>query len=180
MSTPASLGTELGRTGMTSGDGDPMTTRARSGREPHVGAGALTLPDFAEAVLDVVDQIPAGRVLAYGDVAELLGRGGPRQVGSVMSRYGSSVTWWRVTRASGEAPQGLLDEALEHWRSEGTAMVRGALAGRRVDMARARWDGEAGLGADRGAARGEALTGCSQLGALEHEVFHRFGVVSIP
>jgi len=71
-----------------------------------------------------------------------------------MSRYGSSVTWWRVTRVSGEAPQGLQDEAIAHWRAEGTAMVRGALAGRRVDMTRARWDGEVGLGVQR-----EALSG---------------------
>jgi alkylated DNA nucleotide flippase Atl1 len=113
---------------------------------PDDQTGPDTLPDFAEAVLDLVDQIPSGMVLAYGDVAELLGQGGPRQVGSVMSRYGSSVTWWRVIRASGEAPQGLQDEALAHWRTEGTALVRGALAGRRVDMTRARWDGEGGQG----------------------------------
>jgi alkylated DNA nucleotide flippase Atl1 len=107
---------------------------------------ADVLPDFAEAVLDVVDRIPAGMVLAYGDIAELLGQGGPRQVGSVLSRYGSSVTWWRVIRASGEAPQGLQDEALAHWRAEGTPLAGGALAGRRVDMTRARWDGEAPVG----------------------------------
>ena len=98
------------------------------------------LPDFAEAVLRIVDQIPQGMVLAYGDVAELLGEGGPRQVGAVMSRYGSSVSWWRVIRASGEAPEALRDEALAHWREEGTALVRGALDGRRVDMRLARWD----------------------------------------
>lgn len=103
----------------------------------------LELPDFAEAVLEIVDQIPKGRVMAYGDIAELLGQGGARQVGSVMSRYGSSVTWWRVIRASGEAPAGLQDEALAHWREEGTALVQGALAGRRVDMTQARWDGKA-------------------------------------
>ena len=108
--------------------------------------GPENLPDFAEAVLDLVDQIPAGKVLAYGDIAELLGRGGPRQVGSVMTRYGSSVTWWRVIRASGEAAEGLRDEALAHWRAEGMAMVRGSrLAGSRVDMSRARWDGLADL-----------------------------------
>ena len=113
-------------------------------------ATAEALPDFAEAVLDLVDQIPAGTVLAYGDVAELLGQGGPRQVGSVMSRRGSSVTWWRVIRASGEVPGVLLDEALTHWRAEGTPLVRGPL-GRRVDMERARWDGEGALGgSDRG------------------------------
>ena len=102
----------------------------------------MELPEFAEAVLSVVDQIPQGKVLAYGDVAEMLGQGGPRQVGSVMSRYGSSVAWWRVIRASGQAPARLQEEALAHWREEGTALVRGPLAGRRVDMSLARWDGE--------------------------------------
>jgi alkylated DNA nucleotide flippase Atl1 len=101
----------------------------------------VEVPEFAEAVLSIVDQIPQGMVLAYGDVAEMLGEGGPRQVGSVMSRYGSSVTWWRVIRASGDAPKGLADEALAHWREEGTVLVRGALAGCRVDMRLARWDG---------------------------------------
>lgn len=115
-----------------------MPTRARSPE---------TIPDFAEAVLDIVDQIPSGRVLAYGDVAELIGRGGPRQVGAVLSRYGSSVTWWRVILASGAVSQPLQDDAIARWRSEGTAMVGGPLAGRRVDMARARWDGEARPGA---------------------------------
>ena len=93
-------------------------------------------------MLHIVDQIPPGMVLAYGDVAEILGQGGPRQIGAVMSRYGSSVSWWRVIRASGEAPEDLRDEALAHWREEGTALVRGALEGRRVDMRLARWDGE--------------------------------------
>ena len=122
---------------------------------PGYGSSAEDLPDFAEAVLAVVDQIPAGMVLAYGDVAELLGHGGPRRVGSVMSRYGSSVTWWRVTRANGQAPRHLLDEALAHWRAEGTALVGGTLGGRRVDMARARWDGEAGLGGPTAASTGK-------------------------
>ena len=120
---------------------------ATGGDEPpyrveSVQLASMDLPDFAEAVLHIVDQIPPGMVLAYGDVAEILGQGGPRQIGAVMSRYGSSVSWWRVIRASGEAPEDLRDEALAHWREEGTALVRGALEGRRVDMRLARWDGE--------------------------------------
>jgi alkylated DNA nucleotide flippase Atl1 len=99
------------------------------------------LPEFAEAVLAIVDQIPEGMVLAYGDIAEMLGHGGPRQVGAVLSRYGSSVTWWRVIRANGQASAGLEDQALARWREEGTALVRGALDGRRVNMRLARWDG---------------------------------------
>lgn len=98
------------------------------------------LPAFAQAVLDIVDQIPPGKVLSYGDLAELLGQGGPRQVGSVMSRYGSSVPWWRVTRVSGQAPPDLQDEALAHWRAEETILVGGPVAGCRVDMTRAHWD----------------------------------------
>ena len=43
---------------------------------------------FAEQVLDLVDLIPAGRVLAYGDVARLVGGGGPRQVGAALARFG--------------------------------------------------------------------------------------------
>ena len=125
---------------MASTDGDEPEYRVDSSK-----GGAQELPEFAEAVLSIVDRIPEGMVLAYGDVAEMLGRGGPRQVGAVMSRYGSSVTWWRVIRASGEVPDGLQDEALTHWREEGTALVRGAVAGRRVDMKLARWDGQSGL-----------------------------------
>ena len=99
------------------------------------------VPAFAEAVIDLVDSIPEGMVLAYGDVAELLGEGGPRQVGHVMSRYGSATTWWRVIRANGDPPRGLEADALAHLREEGTPLVGGPVLGRRVDMRRARWRG---------------------------------------
>ena len=54
--------------------------------------------DFDELVLDVVARIPPGKVMSYGDIAEYLGVGGPRQVGAVMSRSGGEVPWWRVLR----------------------------------------------------------------------------------
>ena len=98
---------------------------------------------YVERVLSLVESIPAGRVTTYGILAEAVGRGGPRGVGRVMALYGAPVPWWRVVRASGEVPGGLLDEALARWRTEATALVGGALAGRRVDMTRARWDGQA-------------------------------------
>ena len=59
------------------------------------------LGDFASRVLDVVDSIPAGKVMSYGDVAEYLGQGGPRQVGRVMALWGGGVAWWRVVHADG-------------------------------------------------------------------------------
>jgi alkylated DNA nucleotide flippase Atl1 len=107
------------------------------------GAEAGLPSEFADDVLDVVDQIPSGRVMTYGDIAELLGRGGPRGVGNVMARFGSDVPWWRVIRAGGHFPQGLEDEALAHYREESTPLVGGALQGRRVDLGRARWAGPA-------------------------------------
>src|SRR5579875_3811942 len=57
--------------------------------------------DFVGDVLDVVDAIPPGRVMSYGDVAACLGRGGPRQVGRVMAVWGGAVAWWRVVHADG-------------------------------------------------------------------------------
>lgn len=105
------------------------------------GPGRGLPTDFAEDVLDVVARIPAGKVLTYGDVAEMAGRGGARAVGTVMARFGSGVPWWRVIRAGGGFPPGLEDEALAHYREEGTALVGGTLTGRRVDLRHARWDG---------------------------------------
>jgi alkylated DNA nucleotide flippase Atl1 len=96
------------------------------------------VPEYAAAVLDVVDLIPAGQVMTYGDVAEYLGRGGPRQVGQVMARWGGAVAWWRVLTADGSPPLRYEDLALDRYRREGTVMRPG---GRRVDLCRARWDG---------------------------------------
>ena len=81
--------------------------------------------------------------MTYGDVAEMVGAKGPRRVGRVMSEYGAATAWWRVVRAGGHPPAGLEDEALAHWRAEGTPLVGGAFGSGRVDMARARWDGTA-------------------------------------
>ncbi len=99
--------------------------------------------EFAERVLDLVAQIPPGMALTYGDVAEIVGRGGPRAVGTVMARFGGDVPWWRVIRAGGHPPHGLEDRAVARYREEGTPMVRGRRAGRRVDLTRARWSGPA-------------------------------------
>ena len=92
------------------------------------------LPDFAEAVLAAVDQIPAGRVVSYGDIAEFLGTGGPRQVGRVMALYGGSVSWWRVIRADGRPVAGLEERALTRLRAERVPIRNG-----RVDLRAARW-----------------------------------------
>jgi methylated-DNA-protein-cysteine methyltransferase-like protein len=93
--------------------------------------------DFVEAVLSIVEEIPPGRVMTYGSIAEILGRGGPRQVGTVMARYGGGVPWHRVVNASGRLVPGHEVEAMRRHRAEGTPM-RGS-AQDRVDLAAAIW-----------------------------------------
>ena len=102
--------------------------------------------EYVEAVLELAAMVPAGAAVAYGDVAELLGAGGPRQVGSVMSHHGSSVPWWRILKANGDAPPGHEREALARYLSEGTPLLgsyleyQGTGEGRwRVDLMAARW-----------------------------------------
>ncbi|MEU6087937.1 MGMT family protein [Streptomyces sp. NPDC047085] len=104
------------------------------------------LPEYAERVLDVAERIPPGRVMTYGDVAEWLEEGGPRQVGRVMSLYGGAVPWWRVVRSDGVLLPGHELEALGHYRAEGTPLRQASRSGEghlpRLDMRRARWDGD--------------------------------------
>lgn len=76
--------------------------------------------EYVEAVLEVAALIPPGRVLSYGDIAELLGSGGPRQVGKAMSNSGAAVCWWRVLRSNGTLPAQLQSLAQTHWDAEST------------------------------------------------------------
>ena len=96
---------------------------------------------YVEAVLSLVEQIPPGRATTYGVIADAVGRGGPRQVGQVMSRYGAPVPWWRVVRADGSLPPSHQREALAHYRAEATPL-RGDIADAvhlKVDLVRALW-----------------------------------------
>ena len=93
---------------------------------------------YAERVLTVVELIPAGKVLAYGDVAEYLGESSARTVGRVMFAYGAAVPWHRVVMASGRPAPPKAVEQLRRLALDGTPLRRSGAA---VDMARARWDG---------------------------------------
>jgi alkylated DNA nucleotide flippase Atl1 len=90
--------------------------------------------DYVEDVLSLVERIPPGRVMSYGAIADYLGEGGPRQVGTVMARYGGAVPWYRVVNSTGRTPPGHEAEALRRLRAEGTP-----LRGDKVDMRRAGW-----------------------------------------
>ncbi len=102
--------------------------------------------DYAESVLEVVRTIPAGRVMTYGLIAEVVldrqaaaglpARGGPRQVGQVLAHGGAEVPWWRVVDVSGRPPARLRVEALARLRVEGVGTGSG---GDRVVVRAAIW-----------------------------------------
>jgi alkylated DNA nucleotide flippase Atl1 len=90
--------------------------------------------DYTELVLSLVEQIPPGQVATYGDIAEMVGRGGPRQVGHVMAQFGGGVPWWRVVRADGRPARSLEKRGLKLLEADQTP-----IKGDRVDMTRARF-----------------------------------------
>ena len=90
--------------------------------------------DYTELVLSVVEQIPPGQVATYGDIAEIVGRGGPRQVGNVMAQFGGGVPWWRVVRADGRPARSLEERGLRLLKADKTP-----IKGDRVDLAQARF-----------------------------------------
>ena len=104
-----------------------------------VRPGTAPPTPYARLVLDAVDRVPAGCAATYGDIAEYTGRGTGRTVGTVMSRYGHEVAWWRVVQANGRPAEPHVEEALGLLSGEGCPLV-----GDRVDLTRARWDGSPG------------------------------------
>jgi alkylated DNA nucleotide flippase Atl1 len=105
-----------------------------------VSTGERPVDEYSARVLDVVDAIPPGQVMSYGDIAEYLGSGGPRQVGRVLATYGGGVAWWRVIHADGTPAPCHDAAALSHYLDEGTPL-RSARPPVRVDLRRARWHG---------------------------------------
>jgi alkylated DNA nucleotide flippase Atl1 len=113
--------------------------RERDSGDPGEPAHRGGVDDYASRVLDVVDSIPPGSVMSYGDVAEFLGEGGPRQVGRIMALWGGGVPWWRVVHADGSLLAGHERAALAAYQAEDTPLRYPAGGGQaRIDMPRAR------------------------------------------
>ena len=64
-------------------------------------------PKYRERVYAIVRRIPSGRVMTYGQIAELLGEGyTPRTVGFVMHGSPDGTPWHRVLNAQGACSTG--------------------------------------------------------------------------
>jgi len=98
----------------------------------------VTPQEYVEEVLALVEQIPEGRVMSYGAIADALadrsGRNSARQIGNIMSRHGGAVPWHRVVSSAGRTPPGHEQEARQRLLADGVP-----LKGDRVDMTRASW-----------------------------------------
>lgn len=94
--------------------------------------------EYVEAVLTLVEQIPPGRVMSYGAIAEYLydcsGRGSSRLVGTIMARHGGGVPWHRVVNSTGRVVPGHENRARELLLAEGVRFK-----GDKVLMAEASW-----------------------------------------
>jgi alkylated DNA nucleotide flippase Atl1 len=98
------------------------------------GPGGRSAEDVDEAVFDVVETIPAGRVSTYGAIGRLVGVG-PRRVARALSGGGgAAVPWHRVVRADGTAAEPVRVRQLELLAAEGVPM-----RGSRVDLAAVGW-----------------------------------------
>ena len=106
-------------------------------------------PGYRERVFEIVRRIPAGRVMTYGQLAEVLGEGyTPRTVGFVMHASPDDVPWQRVINSQGACstrrlllPDNIQQRLLE---AEGVTFdARG-----RCDLKRYRWTPEEARGQD--------------------------------
>ncbi|HEX4103546.1 MAG TPA: MGMT family protein [Pseudonocardiaceae bacterium] len=85
-----------------------------------------------ERVRGVVAAIPAGSVLAYGEVAARAGLPGrARLVGRILAEDGQDLPWHRVLRADGTPAPHLATEQLARLRAEGVLAEGGRVPMRR-------------------------------------------------
>ena len=84
---------------------------------------------FTSAVINVLEQLQPGEVIAYGEVALEAGYpGAARAVGNLLRRT-PGLPWWRVVTAGGRLVPGEETRQAELLRAEGVRVVRGRVAG---------------------------------------------------
>ncbi len=84
--------------------------------------------DDFERVRGVIADIPAGSVLAYGEVAARAGLPGrARLVGRILAEDGDDLPWHRVLRADGSPAPHLATEQLARLRTEGVLAEGGRI-----------------------------------------------------
>lgn len=126
-----------------------MVTKSKpddAGRDSKASAGVpanVNETGYRERVFEIVRRIPAGHVMTYGQLAEILGEGyTARTVGFVMHAADESVPWHRVINAQGACSTGRvllpLNKQQRMLEAEGVEFD----ARDRCDLGRYRWTPE--------------------------------------
>jgi len=92
---------------------------------------------FYKQVYEIVERIPYGQVISYGEIARLLGRPrAAREVGRAMRNCPDGLPWQRVVMADGSITGGMFANIRRAMlESEDVPFLMDG----RVDMARCRW-----------------------------------------
>ena len=111
--------------------------------EAQAEAADVNSRGYRERVFEIVRRIPPGRVMTYGQLAEILGEGyTARTVGFVMHSADQTVPWQRVINAQGACSTGRVivppDLQQRMLVSEGVVFNEKG----RCDLARYRWTPE--------------------------------------
>jgi len=125
---------------------DTKSKRSDAGRDLKAPANdpAITNdPGYNERVFEIVRRIPAGHVMTYGQLAEILGEGyTARTVGFAMNKADESVPWHRVINAQGACSTGRIvlpmNKQQRMLEAEGVEFN----ARERCDLGRYRWTPE--------------------------------------
>ena len=110
---------------------------------PERPAADVNSPGYRNRVFQIVRRIPAGRVMTYGQLAEILGEGyTARTVGFVMHTAGDEDPWHRVINSQGGCSTGRVilppDKQQRMLEAEGVHFdARG-----RCDLGKYRWTPE--------------------------------------
>ena len=99
--------------------------------------------NYRERVFEIVREIPAGQVMTYGQIAEILGENyTPRTVGFVMHAATEDVPWQRVINAQGACSTGhiVLPVNLQQQMLESEGVVFNEKG--RCDLKKYRWQPE--------------------------------------
>ena len=125
---------------------DTKAERSDDGRDSKASASVPANagdPGYNERVFEIVRRIPAGHVMTYGQLAEILGEGyTARTVGFAMHSADDTVPWHRVINAQGACSTGrvLLPVNKQQRMLEAEGVEFGARD--RCDLGRYRWTPE--------------------------------------